>query len=67
MFCVGNEVPNKTNPDIYNNGLVTVAENSVVPCNMRVGKNVCIIGKTTLDDYSNSYLASGETLIKVGE
>ena len=64
---VGNEVPNKTNPDIYNNGLVTVAENSVVPCNMRVGKNVCIIGKTTLDDYSNSYLASGETLIKVGE
>lgn len=64
---VGNEVPNKTNPEIYNNGLVTVAENSVVPCNMRVGKNVCIIGKTTPDDYSNSYLASGETLIKVGE
>ncbi len=64
---VGNEVPNKTNPEIYNNGLVTVAENSVVPCNMRVGKNVCIIGKTTTDDYPNSYLASGETLIKVGE
>ncbi len=64
---VGNEVPNKTNPEIYNNGLVTVAENSVVPCNMRVGKNVCIIGKTTPDDYPNSYLASGETLIKVGE
>ena len=64
---VGNEAPNKTNPDIYNNGLVTVAENSVVPCNMRVGKNVCIIGKTTPEDYQNSYLASGETLIKVGE
>ena len=64
---VGDEAPNETNPDIYNNGLVTVAEGSIVPRNMRVGKNVAIIGKTTPEDYPNSYLASGRTLIKVGE
>ena len=64
---VGGEAPNKTNPDIYNNGLVTVAENSVIPKNVRIGKNVAIMGITTPEDYKDGYLPSGETLKKEGE
>ena len=64
---VGEEVDNETAPHIYNHGLVTIGEKTVVPSNVCVGKNTVISGVTTADDYENSYLASGKTLIKAGE
>lgn len=64
---VGEEAENDTAPHIYNHGIVTVGERSVVPDGITVGKNSVIFGVTTADDYENSSLASGKTLIKAGE
>ncbi len=64
---VGEEAENETAPHIYNHGLTTVGEKSVIPAGVSVGKNTVISGVTTADDYENSYLASGKTLIKAGE
>ena len=47
-------------PKIYNSGLVTVGECSVIPDNVTVGKNTAISGETTIDDYQEGQLASGE-------
>ncbi|MDY3658063.1 MAG: glucose-1-phosphate adenylyltransferase [Lachnospiraceae bacterium] len=64
---VGQEVPNETDPHIYNNGMVTVGEKSIVPEGVTVGKNSVIFGVTTAEDYPNRCLASGKTLIKAGD
>ncbi len=61
------EAPNKEKPHIYSDGLVAIGEGSVIPGGVRVGKNVAIAGITTIDDYPDGILASGETLIKGGE
>ncbi len=64
---MGNEAPNETDPHIYNSGMVTIGEKSVIPKGIQVGKNSVIFGVTTPDDYDNGYLASGKTLIKAGD
>lgn len=64
---VGEEAENETAPHIYNHGLVTIGEKSYVPAGVSVGKNTVISGRTVLDDYDNSTLASGKTLIKAGD
>lgn len=64
---VGDEVPNETAPHIYNSGIVTVGEKSVIPDGVSIGKNTVISGETTASDYDNSYLAGGRTLIKAGD
>ena len=67
VMGIGEEVPNKVQPKIYSFGLVTIGENSYIPPNVKIGKNTAIAGDTTPDDYNEGVLASGETLIKVGE
>ena len=69
---VGNQVKlgvgeNDTAPHIYNHGLVTIGEKSVIPDGISVGKNSVISGVTAAADYEDSQLASGKTLIKAGE
>lgn len=64
---VGEETENDTAPHIYNHGLVTIGEKSVIPDGISVGKNSVISGVTTAADYEDSQLASGKTLIKAGE
>lgn len=64
---VGEEADNETAPHIYNQGLVTVGERTVIPNGVSIGKNTVISGETTNADYPDSYLASGKTLIKAGE
>lgn len=64
---VGGEAENDTAPHIYNHGLVTVGEKSVIPEGVSVGKNTVISGVTTAADYADGYLASGKTLIKAEE
>ena len=63
----GEEVPNETDPHIYNSGIVTVGEMSVIPADVTVGKNTCIFGATSREDYTDNYLACGKTLIKAGD
>lgn len=64
---VGDETENETAPHIYNHGIVTVGEKSVIPDGVTVGKNSVISGVTSASDYKDSCLASGKTLIKAGE
>lgn len=64
---IGEEVPNETDPNIYNHGLVTIGEKSVIPKNVSVGKNTVVFGVTSAEDYKEGYLPSGRTLIKAGE
>ena len=64
---VGEEAENDTAPHIYNHGLVTIGEKSVIPDGISVGKNSVISGVTAAADYEDSQLASGKTLIKAGE
>lgn len=64
---VGEETPNETDPHIYNQGMVTVGEKSFIPERVSIGKNSVVFGQTTPEDYPGGTLASGRTLIKVGE
>ncbi len=64
---VGDEAENETDPHIYNHGIVTIGEKSVVPSNVSVGKNTVVSGITDGADYPDNYLASGKTLIKAGD
>ena len=61
------EVPNVKLPKIYNSGLVTIGECSVVPDGVKVGKNTAISGVTTVEDYPDGLLPSGGIIIKAGE
>ncbi len=64
---IGEEVDNDTAPHIYNHGLVTVGEKTVVPNGVSVGKNSVVSGNTTVEDYPDGVLGSGKTLIKAGD
>lgn len=64
---IGDEAENVLNPKIYNSGLVTIGECSVIPDNVKIGKNTAISGVTTLEDYKDGALASGGVIIKAGD
>ncbi|MBO4336564.1 MAG: glucose-1-phosphate adenylyltransferase, partial [Lachnospiraceae bacterium] len=61
---VGEEAENDSAPHIYNHGIVTVGEKSVIPDGTTVGKNSVISGITAPEDYEDGNLPSGRTLIK---
>jgi glucose-1-phosphate adenylyltransferase len=64
---VGREADSKLDPRIYNSGITTIGENTEIPSNVSIGKNVAIAGKTTAEDYPNGVLQSGEYIIKAGD
>ena len=64
---IGEEAVDAYSPSIYNNGIVTVGEKSVIPAGVTIGKNTVIHGITLEEDYRNKTLASGESLIKAGD
>ena len=64
---VGEEADNETDPHIYNHGLVTVGEKSVIPDHISIGKNSVVAGITSIEDFPDAQLGSGKTLIKAGD
>ena len=64
---IGEEKENKVKPSVYAFGLVTIGEDSVIPDDVKIGKNTAISGITEPADYPNGLLDGGETLIKVGD
>lgn len=64
---VGEEKESKLSKKIYSFGLATIGENSVIPAGVTIGKNTAIFGETTLEDYTNGLLDSGEYIIKAGD
>ncbi len=67
VLGIGEEAENETDPRIYNSGIVTIGEKTVIPDNVRIGKNSVVLGITDPSDYPDGYLKSGSTLIKAGE
>ncbi|MCR5418057.1 MAG: glucose-1-phosphate adenylyltransferase [Lachnospiraceae bacterium] len=61
---IGEEAENDSAPHIYNHGLVTVGEKSVIPSGVSVGKNSVVSGITEVSDYPDGNLPSGKTLIR---
>lgn len=67
LIGVGEEAPNETDPKIYNSGLVTIGEKSVIPAGVKIGKNTVVAGRTEAGDYEDGCLASGKTIVKAGD
>ena len=67
IFSVGEYAESALNPKVYAFDLVTVAENSVIPSNVQIGKNTAIVGITAAEDYPDGLLASGQAIVKAGE
>jgi len=66
VIGVGDYKPNTYDPKVYQFDLVTIGEHSVIPENVKIGKNVAISGVTTPEDYPDGLLDSGEYLVKAG-
>lgn len=64
VMGVGEEAPNVLKPAVYGFGLVTIAENSVIPSNVKIGKNTAISGETAAEDYPGGELVSGGAIVK---
>ncbi len=63
---VGEYAPSTYAPKVYQFDLVTIGEHSVIPENVKIGKNTAISGVTVLEDYPDGLLASGDSIIKAG-
>lgn len=59
-------IPNEQKPKIYNKGITVIGSDTVVPDNIEIGKNCVVYGKTTAEDYSESKLPSGQSVIIEG-
>lgn len=63
---IGEYAPSKYDPKVYQFDLVTIGEHSVIPENVKIGKNTAISGTTTAENYPNGELTSGDYIIKAG-
>lgn len=52
---------------VYNSELAIIGENTVIPDNITIGKNIAIMGRTTEEDYNERVLESGGYIIKAGD
>ena len=66
VLGVGEDIPNRKKPSVYCFGLVTIGDGTVIPPDVKIGKNTAIEGVTVPGDYPDGVLDSGETLIKAG-
>ena len=58
----GEEARNVLKPAVYSFGLAAIGENSVIPDNVKIGKNTAISGVTTKEDYPDGELAAGQVI-----
>jgi len=52
---------------VYSSELVTIGEKTVVPDNVKIGKNTAIKGVTVPQDYINGELPAGGAIVKAGD
>lgn len=63
---VGEYKESRLDPKVYAFDLVTIGENSVIPSNVKIGKNTAISGVTESADYPDGVLESGDYIVKAG-
>ena len=51
---------------VYNCDLAVIGERTTIPDGVVIGKNTAVLGKTTIDDYVDGKLLSGDFIVKVG-
>ena len=49
-------------PAVYSFGIATVGEHSVIPDNVKIGKNTAVSGVTVTEDYPEGILKSGQNI-----
>lgn len=64
---VGEYADSELSSKIYNCDLTVIGEESVIPDNVTIGKNVAISGKTEASDYEDGRLDSGKFIVKAGD
>ena len=64
---VGEYAPSTYDPKVYQFDLVTVGEHSVIPGQVKIGKNTAISGITSAEDYPDGMLSAGGYIIKAGD
>ena len=60
---VGEAVPHVTKPHIYSSGISAIGDNTIIPDNVKIGKNCEVSGHTLQDHYEDGILESGHSLI----
>ena len=63
---IGDYAESEYDKKVYNSELVTIGEVSVIPDNIRIGKNTAIMGETVYEDYKDNFLPSGGYVVKTG-
>jgi len=63
---IGEEAPNVLKPAIYAWGLATIGEKTVIPNDVKIGKNTVVSGNTVPEDYPDGFLPGGGALLKEG-
>ena len=61
---VGEFAPSTYDARVYNADLATIGENSIIPDNVKIGRNTAIYGVTEAGDYPDGSLPSGGAIIK---
>ncbi len=62
----GEFAPSTYDPKVYHADLAVIGEHSVIPANVRIGRNTAILGVTEEADYPNGQLNSGDYIMKAG-
>ncbi len=60
---VGENTPHVSKPHIYSDGITVIGDNTVIPSDIKIGKNCEVGGHTLKEHYSNGNLESGHSLI----
>lgn len=61
---VGENIAHITKPHIYSSGITVIGDDTVIPDNVKIGKNCEVSGHTLQEHYEYAVLESGHSLIK---
>lgn len=62
----GQNIPNELQPNIYNSGITVISEETRIPSNIKIGKNVMIDINVLESDLNLDTIDSGKSVIKGG-
>ena len=64
---IGDYAESEYDKKVYNCDLAVIGEKTNIPEGVVIGKNTAILGNTTIEDYVDRQLLSGDFIVKVGD